>query len=249
MRALSDLGPQSSAAQDDATQGELRARLDELAIRGDVEGAPDATSGADLDQILAEIDSIMLPREVTVFCGPMAVARLVISQRRLVGLALVDGGSGDLIDGVRRLLQTCDGQSLRFQRHVAHAPIGAESLSAEMIRSRLCTMAASDPTQWQRFGVEIAPHVLAWREVSGDGQTRQMGAAQDQMVLEGVSRNMQSTHAIGAKAQALFLPLPERYPDHVLLVARAERQHFLALVRAPAVTEVVALWQRMFDRV
>ncbi|MBT8155673.1 hypothetical protein KMP13_17750 [Epibacterium ulvae] len=245
MRALSNPAPLSGSAHGEpgagsAAQSGLRVRIEELAAVTDNVGAQAA-----MDQILAEIDGIMLPREVTVFCGATAVARLVISQRRLVGLALANGWRGDLFDGVRRLLTQCDGQDLRFQRHVAQAPIGAESLSAEMIRARLWSTAENGPARWQQFQNDIAAHTLAWLEISGDGQWRQGGALQDQALLEHLAQRMQGPEGVGVKAQASILPVTRA--DQNLLVARAGRMRSLALIRAPAMAEVAALWQRVFD--
>lgn len=81
-----DLMPESGPGPAD-----LAGRLRRLA------GAARRVAGADpgLAGVLHEIDTIVLPRQVTLFDGDRAVARLVVSNRRLQSVEPADGPAGD----------------------------------------------------------------------------------------------------------------------------------------------------------
>lgn len=107
----------------------------------------DEISGSLFERLLQEIDSIMLPREVQIWCVSdvqcRILARFTVSQRRLLEIDFLDNWEGDLIDGVRALLDlmrpyatdaSTSAQKILFRRYVAHAPICAESLSTSQLR-------------------------------------------------------------------------------------------------------------------
>ncbi len=108
-----------------------------------------------LEALLCEIDNIMLPREVHILLDDgqeqRILACMIISQRRLLEIALPGGWRGDLIDAMRELLvllrpwmreQTSHPGSIGFRRIPTQAPIGAESLSVSQIRRRFGSASA-----------------------------------------------------------------------------------------------------------
>lgn len=233
---------------DPAREGALLTQLKRLADRSDpTEMKQSGTMLHALEQILSEIDDIMLPREVVVYCDAEPLARLVISQRRLVGLAFTEGWRGDLIDGVRRLLTLCDeGARLWFQRQVAEAPIGAESLSSLAIRRQLAPKVDRRFSPMERFVAGMGALSSGWCFAREGGSLECHGPQSTQAWLNRVLQVVPEPRGLGGRPDAMVLPAPADMPDCRLLVARADRCRFLALVRTPALGEVDTLWHMSF---
>ncbi|MQQ09008.1 hypothetical protein GFB49_11130 [Epibacterium sp. SM1979] len=247
-RSFASIAPRGAAMTVSGQANEaadLRQRLMDL-VRPTVSGAASSV----LDQILSEVDGIMLPRQIVVFAAGRAVAHLVVSQRRLVGLALTGGWQGDLMEGLARLLSLCGEEPLRFERKATQAPIGAESLSVAAIRDHFgpSNAGVQNPhgCPMRRFQTRVADLSSAWVLIGAEGERDGGGAAETQRVLHALAEQLPPRHTIGARPNALILPDPQSAGAEQFLVARADRLRFLARFPSPALGEVSRVWQAVF---
>lgn len=226
---------------------------------------PDVMAGEpgvmNLRLMLREIDETVLPRELSVFDGQRLLARLKVSNRRLVDLIVVgdDAQDRDLEpDAAERVfarqLAELAGRGKHLQvRVTARAPeFGQTGISCSA--ARLATAAGLDASQGldlcalDAFQDRLTPQAGAWIRVgSSPGEVCSGG---DRVAVA----RLQALHARGfASASPMqvarnqpgctLLPLPGNLN---LVVAVDGRRRLLALIPASRATAVTSDWSAIY---
>ncbi|WIY25857.1 hypothetical protein [Parasedimentitalea psychrophila] len=228
---MSPLNAEQLAGQDNTTSP-LRALL--IRLCADVSGLQgerrDAAQGRAnlMGSLLAEIDETILPRQLTLYFDQVVVARLRVSQRRLLSLELAsDIGPADhagLTSTVQVYAQQLHHLSARYQgtgfritRQVCETGIETESCSASQLAESLASQ--QQDSRLERLLTMIGASADAWAlQAETAGQNRSHGPAP----LARQLMDLAATDRAAKQKNGHALRLPDKTPHYLLLSISSE---------------------------
>jgi hypothetical protein len=213
-----------------------------------------------IEALLHEIDTTVLPRELTVMCGDKPAAVLVAANRRLAGITLGrtadTGASADepavaariFADRLRQLEAKAGSTGFTLRRRACEVPQGAGSCTVRTLSEALCGPQLS---QLEEFRSEAVKRALTWISSSQDGQA--VGADGSEELLERLDAvkcllpaaavQGNASRLRGQKPECLLLPLSR---DVQIIAAISSNDWLLLALPAAEVSAVLSDWNNAF---
>ena len=220
--------------------------------RGTLPDSPDAR----LQALLSEIDETVLPRRVNLRAGEQSVARLTISNRRLVAVDLsgsspqqaqLQSTADQFAEGLLGIAGTEGPLSVT----VDHRPAQSDSLEATCSVSALEAVLGLDTSQstFERFAQVITPLAIAQSSwPPGPACPGFSGASDWRDLLETYAQEFRNrgkggrsnAHFEPDETEGVVIPLTD---DRILVIAGVAEAGLAAVLPRTTGLEAIAVWQ------
>lgn len=250
-----------------ATPGEtsrLGDLLHRLALAGSMPSdQPEASANDDpasvaLRLILREIDETVLPRHLTVFDGDHPMARLVVSNRRLLALEYdQDTASEPPSDSeaaarlfarqLRKLTSRARSLGLRATGRASDIGIAGVSCSAQRLAQAAGLSETEGGTnQLDAFLDHVKPFSHGWARTGEDADSKGGDADLSFQLAELIASGYGQPRPVGVaplRPECAVLPLPEEVS---LVMATEGRRRLLAVIPTVSSPEIMSFWAGIY---